>query len=174
MVSLGIESGEPSLLEIHKPGVYLETVRDTVLAIQQSGLRVKGLFMMGLPGETVESAQKTSDLALSLDLDDMNMAKFTPFHGAPVWQNITEMGQVKDDWRLMNCLNFVFLPKGIDSWETLDHLYNTHVKRFYSSPQWRKRFRSRGWQHRHSIMRLIRHLPDFLSAMRTFEPEKKA
>lgn len=174
MVSLGIESGEPSLLEVHKPGVYLGTVRDTVLAIQQSGLRTKGLFMMGLPGETIESAQKTSDFALSLDLDDMNMAKFTPFHGAPVWRNITEMGQVKDDWRLMNCLNFVFLPKGIDSFKTLDHLYNTHVKRFYSSPQWRKRFRSRGWQHRHSIMRLIRHLPDFLSAMRTFEPEKKA
>ena len=172
MVSLGIESGEPTLLDVHKPGVYLETVRETVTRIQQAGLRVKGLFMLGLPGETVASAQKTSDFALSLGLDDMNMAKFTPFHGAPVWRDIAALGEFREDWRLMNCLNFVFLPKGIDSWETLELLYNTHVKRFYSDPAWRRRFHSRLWQHRHSLYRLLRHLPDFLMAMRAFEPRQ--
>ncbi|MBE0584291.1 MAG: cobalamin B12-binding domain-containing protein [Desulfofustis sp.] len=171
MVSVGIESGDPTLLEVHKPGVYLEEVRTTVRRIHEVGLRVKGLFMMGLPGETEESIKKTSDFVISLDLDDMNMAKFTPFHGAPVWQTIFGQGQVDEDWRKMNCLNFVFLPRGIDSWETLDYLYNTHVKRFYSDPGWRKRFRGRLWQHRHSLFRLVRNLPDFLSAMRTFEPD---
>jgi anaerobic magnesium-protoporphyrin IX monomethyl ester cyclase len=170
MVSVGIESGEPALLDTHKPGVYLEEVRDTVSRIKAAGLRVKGLFMMGLPGETPESIRKTSDLVLSLGLDDMNMSKFTPFHGAPIWKTIFEEGRVLEDWRKMNCLNFVFLPKGIDSWKTLDQMYNTHVKRFYSDPDWRRRFRNRMWEHRHSLWRLIRHLPDFLSAMRTFEP----
>ncbi|MEE4312961.1 MAG: radical SAM protein [Desulfofustis sp.] len=170
MVSVGIESGDPNLLETHKPGVYLEEVRTTVKRIHDVGLRVKGLFMMGLPGETEESIKTTSDFVVSLDLDDMNMAKFTPFHGAPVWQTIFGQGQVAEDWRKMNCLNFVFLPRDIESWERLDYLYNTHVKRFYSDPGWRKRFRSRLWQHRHSLYRLVRDLPDFLSAMRTFEP----
>ena len=32
----------------------------------------------------------------------------------------------------MNCLNFVFVPKAIESKEKLDYLYNRHVKRFYS------------------------------------------
>ena len=170
MVSVGIESAEPDLLEVHKPGVYLEEVRDTVKRIQAANLRVKGLFMMGLPGETRASIQKTSDFVISLGLDDMNMAKFTPFHGAPVWPTISEHGTLDEDWRLMNCLNFVFVPKGIDSKETLDQLYNQHVKRFYSDPQWRKRFRKRIWQHRKSLWYLLRHLPDFLYAMRTFEP----
>jgi radical SAM superfamily enzyme YgiQ (UPF0313 family) len=170
MVSLGIESGDPSLLEVHKPGVYLDEVRSTVKRIQDTGLRVKGLFMMGLPGETEESIKKTSDFVIALALDDMNMAKFTPFHGAPIWQTIAEQGEVDEDWRKMNCLNFVFRPSGIESWAKLDHLYNTHVKRFYSDPGWRRRFRSRLWQHRHSLMRLIRDLPDFLAAMRTFDP----
>lgn len=173
MVSLGIESGDPALLGLHKPGVYLETVRETVARIQAAGLRVKGLFMMGLPGETVASIQKTSDLALSLGLDDMNMTKFTPFHGAPIWRDIATLGEFREDWRLMNCLNFVFLPRDIDSWETMDLLYNTHVKRFYSDPGWRRRFRSRLWQHRHSLYRLLRHLPDFLLAMRAFTPKEK-
>ena len=172
MVSVGIESADPDLLEVHKPGVYLDEVRDTVKRIQQSGLRAKGLFMMGLPGETEASIKKTSDFVISLGLDDMNMSKFTPFHGAPVWQTIFEQGTVDEDWRKMNCLNFVFVPKEIGSKETLDQLYNTHVKRFYSDPQWRKRFRSRIWQHRRSLLHLLRHLPDFLSAMRTFEPNK--
>jgi radical SAM superfamily enzyme YgiQ (UPF0313 family) len=172
MVSLGIESGDPGLLEVHKPGVYLDQVRDTVKRIQSAGLRAKGLFMMGLPGETEASIKKTSDFVISLGLDDMNMSKFTPFHGAPVWQTIREQGTVDEDWRKMNCLNFVFVPKQIGSGQLLDQLYNTHVKRFYSDPQWRRRFRSRLWQHRRSLWHLLRHLPDFLSAMRTFEPDK--
>jgi anaerobic magnesium-protoporphyrin IX monomethyl ester cyclase len=173
MVSIGIESGEPALLEVHKPGVYLEEVRNTVARVHAADLRVKGLFMMGLPGETPESIRKTSDFVMSLELDDMNMAMFTPFHGAPVWKNISAEGQVQEDWRKMNCLNFVFLPKGIASWEMLDQFYNSHVKRFYSDPKWRRRFTGRLWEHRYSLLRLIRYFPDFLSAMRTFEPQKK-
>ncbi|RJQ85397.1 MAG: radical SAM protein [Desulfobacteraceae bacterium] len=173
MVSLGIESGDAALMEVHKPGVYLDEVRDTVRRIQAAGLRAKGLFMMGLPGETVASIQKTGDFVMSLGLDDMNMAKFTPFHGAPIWKTILEEGTLEEDWRRMNCLNFVFIPKSIDSKATLDRLYNTHVKRFYSDPRWRARFRKRIWEHRRSLWYMFKHLPDFLYAMRTFEPEKE-
>lgn len=171
MVSLGIETGDTDLMAAHKPGLRLEAVRDTVKRIQAAGLRAKGLFMMGLPGETAASIQKTSDFAVSLGLDDMNMSKFTPFHGAPVWQTVLTEGCFEEEWRKMNCLNFVYVPKDIDSRETLDQLYNRHVKRFYSDPRWRRKVRQRLWQHRHSFWYFIKHLPDFLSAMRTFEPK---
>lgn len=171
MVSLGIETGDPDLMEIHKPGVFLDGVKDMVRRIQAAGLRAKGLFMMGLPGETAASIQKTSDFAMSLGLDDMNMTKFTPFHGAPIWKSVFEEGTLEEDWRQMNCLNFVFVPKTIDSKASLDRLYNMHVKRFYSDPGWRRRFRRRIWQHRRSLWYMVKHLPDFLYAMRTFEPE---
>jgi anaerobic magnesium-protoporphyrin IX monomethyl ester cyclase len=129
--------------------------------------------MMGLPGETVASIRRTSDFVLSLGLDDMNMSKFTPFPGAPVWRTIHQEGSFDPDWRQMNCLNFVFVPNGIDSKETLDQLYNTHVKRFYSDPAWRKRFRGRIWEHRRSIAYALKHLPAFLSAKKSFEPAEK-
>jgi radical SAM superfamily enzyme YgiQ (UPF0313 family) len=172
MVSLGIESADPQMLERHKAGVSLDEVRDTVQRIQKAGLRAKGLFMMGLPGETEESIRRTSNFIISLGLDDMNMAKFTPFPGAPLWATIREEGTFQEDWRLMNCLNFVFVPKGITSKERLDQLYNEHVKRFYSDGGWRKKFRGRVWQHRKSLMYLLRHLPSFWSAKNQFEPEK--
>ncbi len=171
MVSLGIESADPEMLERHKSGVSLDDVRDTVRRIQTANLRAKGLFMMGLPGETEASIKRTSDFIIELGLDDMNMAKFTPFPGAPLWPTIREEGTFEEDWRLMNCLNFVFVPKGIESRKKLDHLYNEHVKRFYSDPAWRKRFRNRLWQHRKSLLYLMRHLPSFWSAKNQFEPD---
>ena len=171
-LSLGIETGDPELMQSHKPGVYLDTVRDTVRRIQAAGLRAKGLFMMGLPGETVESARKTSDFIMSLGLDDMSMSKFTPFYGAPVWKSIPEAGSFDHDWRKMNCLNFVFVPRAIASREALDELYNQHVKRFYSSPRWRRRFRRRIWEHRWSLWHVMTHLPGFIAAKRNFEPQE--
>ncbi len=172
-LSVGIESGDADLMAAHKPGVRIEEARDTVRRIQAAGLRAKGLFMMGLPGETVESIRKTGDFVMSLGLDDMNMSKFTPFPGAPVWKTIFDEGRFDPDWRRMNCLNFVFIPHGIDSKETLDRLYNAHVKRFYSDPAWRKKFRGRIWEHRRSIAYALKHLPAFLAAKKAFEPEKE-
>ena len=171
MVSLGIESADPDMLARHKSGVSLDDVRDTVARIQAAKLRAKGLFMMGLPGETESSIRRTSDFVISLGLDDMNMAKFTPFPGAPLWSTIRGEGTFTEDWRLMNCLNFVFVPEGIASKERLDQLYNEYVKRFYSDPGWRRKFRRRIREHRHSLLYLLRHLPSFWSAKNQFEPE---
>jgi anaerobic magnesium-protoporphyrin IX monomethyl ester cyclase len=173
MVSLGIESADQDLLARHKSGVSLDEVRDTVRRIQAAGLRAKGLFMMGLPGETEASIRSTSDFIISLGLDDMNMAKFTPFPGAPLWATIRDEGVFEEDWPLMNCLNFVFVPKGIESKKKLDYFYNEHVKRFYSDAAWRKKFRRRIWEHRKSLLYLLRHLPSFWSAKNQFEPGKE-
>lgn len=172
MISVGIESGDPELLERHKASVSLEQVRETVARIQATGMRAKGLFMMGLPGETEESFQRTSDFVLSLGLDDMNLSKFTPFPGAPCWQTIEQDGTFEEDWRQMNCLNFVFVPTAFESREQLDQLYNQHVKRFYSGPDFRRKFRQRLWQHRRTLWHMIRHLPTFLKARRHFDPAR--
>ena len=169
-ISLGIESGDPDQIDVFKEGVGLDEVRDTVHRIQASGLRAKGLFMMGLPGDTEDSIQRTCDFVISLGLDDMNMSKFTPFPGAPVWSTIFDSGTVDTDWRKMNCLNFVFIPKGIASKERLDELYNRFVKRFYSDPKWRRTFGRRLWQHRRSLWHLLSHVPTFWAAKRHFEP----
>ena len=172
MVSLGIESADPAMLERHKSGVKLEEVKHTLARIKAAGLRSKGLFIMGLPGETEGSIRITSDFIMSLGLDDMNMSKFTPFPGAPLWPTIHQEGHFNNDWRLMNCLNFVFVPKDIASKERLDELYNRHVKRFYTDRQWRRKISSHLWEHRWSLLRLMMHLPTFLAAKRHFQPEK--
>lgn len=66
-------------------------------------------------------------------------------------------GVFNEDWRQMNRLNFVFVPKTMESREQLDNLYNWHVKRFYMDQGWRNRFAGRLWQHRWSLFHFFRH-----------------
>jgi magnesium-protoporphyrin IX monomethyl ester (oxidative) cyclase len=169
MVSLGIESGDPAMLKRHKSGVRLEQVQETVERLRQAGLRVKGLFIAGLPGETPETMARTLDCILSLDLDEMNLSKFTPFHGAPLWDRLEEEGTLNEDWRLMNCNNFIFVPKGFKSEEELNECYGLVVRSFYKSKRWRRRFIKKAWTCRHSILIFLRHLPEMLRARRLFE-----
>ncbi len=102
MVSMGIESADPAMMERHKAGVTLEAVTKTVEQIHAAGLRAKGLFIFGMPGETPETVKVTSDFILSLDLDEMNMTKFSPLYGAPIWDECVsvEEGDFIEDWRL--------------------------------------------------------------------------
>lgn len=174
MVSMGVESADPGMMERHKAGVTLDAVRDTVRQIHAAGLRAKGLFIFGMPGETPETVKVTSDFILSLDLDEMNMTKFSPLHGAPIWDECVsgESGDFIEDWRLMNCLNFVFLPKGFSSRDEMDALYNWHVKRFYDSKAYRHRFAGRLWQHRWSLWHVLKHLPETIAAARYFSANK--
>lgn len=174
MVSMGVESADPGMMERHKAGVTLDAVRDTVRQIHAAGLRAKGLFIFGMPGETPETVKVTSDFILSLDLDEMNMTKFSPLHGAPIWEECVsgESGDFIEDWRLMNCLNFVFLPDGFSSRDEMDALYNWHVKRFYDSKGYRRRFAGRLWQHRWSLWHVLKHLPETIAAARYFSANK--
>ena len=172
MVSMGIESADPQMMARHKTGVSLDAVRETVRQIQAAGLRAKGLFIFGLPGETAETVRTTSDFILSLGLDEMNMTKFSPMHGAPIWDECTggEAGEFDEDWRLMNCLNFVFRPSGFETRAQMDALYNWHVRRFYDSRGYRRRFAGRLWAHRWSLLHLARNLPRVVQAARYFSP----
>jgi len=175
MVSIGIESADPEMMARHKAGVTLEAVKKTVEQIHAAGLRAKGLFIFGMPGETPETVKTTSDFILSLNLDEMNMTKFSPLYGAPIWDECVsgDEGEFMEDWRLMNCLNFVFLPKGFKSREEMDALYNWHILRFYNSKSYQHRFAKRLWQHRWSLWHLIRNLPRVIQANRYFQSNQK-
>lgn len=173
-ISLGIETAAPELLKRHKSGITLENVRLAVERIHSHRLRVKGLFIMGLPGETRESVMQTSDFIATCDFDDMNLAKFTPFPGAPIWKECVSerTGAFRQDWRLMNCLNFCFLPQAFKSVGELDCLYNRCIQRFYKSWRFHKKILLRGYQNRWSLWRIATHLPDLLYADKHFRPQK--
>jgi radical SAM superfamily enzyme YgiQ (UPF0313 family) len=132
MVSLGIESGDEKLLVQHRQNVDLDLLAETIRTIKSCGIRTKGLLMMGLPGESVESIRRSMEYVFSLPIDDFNLAKFTPFPGSPIYEQIHKLGQFDEDWQKMDCMHFQFVPQGMEKLQ-LDQLYlefyKSHFKR---------------------------------------------
>jgi radical SAM superfamily enzyme YgiQ (UPF0313 family) len=162
MVNVGIESGDQAMLDTFKDGLTLAAIRRDVDKLYRAGLQVKGLFMMGFPGETEESIKKTIDFACSLPLKDANVTAFTPFPGAPVAEKIEELGMFENDWSKMDCINFVFVPKEIGSKEVLEKQYRLFFKSFYERPFAKKTYLKLLFQSPHSYWRLFKNLPSFL------------
>ncbi len=132
MISLGIESGDPELLAQHRRNVNLEMMREKIHMIKAAGIRTKGLFMMGLPGETIKSIRKSIGFYRSLPIDELNVTKFTPFPGTPLYKDLKQTGDFTEDWEKMDCMNFLYIPKGLNK-ELLERyfikFYQAHFMR---------------------------------------------
>lgn len=159
--AFGIESGDESILKRHRRDPRLTRFHEVASMLSKAGIRVKGLFMMGLPGEDEAAIRRTMDLALSLPLDDVNVAKFTPFPGAPLYRNVREFGTFDEDWRKMNCMNFVFIPKGLTH-ERLEQLYSQFLMSFYNRRRIGWGYFTMLWRSPHSWYTFLRHSPAFL------------
>lgn len=168
MVNLGVESGDQALIARHRSQCDLQQMAETVRTVRDEGIRVKGLFMMGIPGETEESLSRTVRYAAEHPFDDVNCTKFTPFPGSPGYAGIRELGQFQEDWDLMNCLNFVFVPHGLTR-ERLEHWYARFFKSYYNRPRTLWRYTAMLWKSPESWRRFLRNLPDFLAVKRQID-----
>lgn len=145
MISLGIETADPELLAQHRRNADLDLLADRIRDIKAAGIRTKGLLMMGLPGETEETIKRSMKYVFSLPVDDFNLTKFTPFPGSPIHETIREFGSFNEDPSKMDCMHFVFLPKGFTEArlnELYGNFYRAHYMRFkvwmeYTSMLWR-------------------------------------
>ncbi len=137
MISLGIETGDESLLAQHRQNADLEMMREKIFMIKKAGIRVKGLLMMGLPGETEQSILRSKRYVYSLPLDEFNLAKFTPFPGSPIYKQLKQgalLGTFYENWEKMDCMSFVFIPNGMTK-EKLDNLFINFYKFHFIRPK---------------------------------------
>lgn len=72
-VSLGFESGQPDILQRMNKRFGTPEIRRANQIFSDYGIRRMGFLMLGGPGETRESVQKSFDFAESLDLDALKI-----------------------------------------------------------------------------------------------------
>ena len=162
MISLGIETGDQDLLAQHRRNVNLNLLAEKIRLIKKAGIRTKGLLMIGLPGETEDSIKKTMNYVFSLPIDDINLAKFTPFPGAPVYENIHELGEFNEDWEKMDCMHFQFIPNGMTK-ERMEELFQIFYKTHFLRPKVIWNYTSMLWRSPDSWFRFISNISDFLN-----------
>jgi len=170
MISLGIETGDEQLLAAHRQNPDLAMMRDKILLIKKAGIRVKGLLMMGLPGESEASIARSKEYVFSLPIDDFNLAKFTPFPGSPVYRQIKEggdlVGTFNENWEQMDCMRFQFIPRGVEL-ARMEELFIDFYKSHFMRPRVLFGYVAMLWKSPDSWRRFLVNLPSFLRFARS-------
>ena len=94
-LALGIEASDSSVRDGQDKHFSDFDIVKTVRAIQAIDICVVGNFIVGLPGETADSMQRTLDLALELRCEWMNVYPALALPGSALYQEAVAKG-----WRL--------------------------------------------------------------------------
>ncbi len=78
---VGYESGNEKILKNIKKGVGLKQMRKFTQEAKKAGLMIHGTFVLGLPGETKKTMEKTFQFACELDCETIQISIATPFPG---------------------------------------------------------------------------------------------
>ncbi|MFA4826825.1 MAG: radical SAM protein [Candidatus Shapirobacteria bacterium] len=138
-IAFGIESGDEGILKLIKKNITMEQVRKALGWCKELGIKSKGYFIVGHPGDTLETINKTIKLAYNLPLDDILVTINTPIPGSPQYYFIKEYGDFDEsDWSKFNCWRPVFIPKGLTK-EILLKKQREMYRKFYVRPRiiWR-------------------------------------
>ena len=82
LLIVGFESGDAQILKNIKKGETVEMGRNFVKNCKKVGIHVHGDFIIGLPGETKETIEKTINFAKELDCETIQVS-----HGARISRN---------------------------------------------------------------------------------------
>lgn len=136
----GIESGVEELLGNIVKSFGLEDIRRAIRDTQEAGILTTGLFMIGLPGETKEMAQKTIDFAKKIKVDFAKFAITVPYPGSRLYENLVSSGKLqRRDWENFVTFNpnpkdLVYIPGGMNPEELIKMQQKAHFE-FYVRPQ---------------------------------------
>lgn len=138
-ISFGIESGDARILETIGKNIRLDRARDVLAECAKLGIQTRGNFMIGHPGETLDTIDKTIRTALSLKLDSLVVTLNTPLPGTKQFEECETYGALDvSDWTCFNLNDPVFVPAGMTG-DFLIKKQREFYTRFYFRPRimWR-------------------------------------
>ena len=83
-LELGVESGNAEILKKTKKGITLDQVERAVTMAKSMGLKVWCKFILGHPGETLDTIRDTMQFISKLNPDQLSVAIMTPYPGTPI------------------------------------------------------------------------------------------
>lgn len=134
-IMYGFESGTPEALGAIKKTFTTDTARKAVEMTKKAGIQIIGFFMIGVPGDTVESIEKTIKFANSLNIDFAKFTVYSPFPGTQVYEELKDRGGIPENPEWDRFTNYptrdnpaIFIPEEI----TNDDLIRLQKKAFVS------------------------------------------
>jgi len=96
LISWGIESGNEMILKKAHKGYRMEQAYNALNWAHKAGIKNWGYFIIGLPGETVETIQETIEFSKKLPLDIALFHVAAPYPGTPFFFEVVENGWFRE------------------------------------------------------------------------------
>jgi anaerobic magnesium-protoporphyrin IX monomethyl ester cyclase len=149
-ISYGIESADDRVSKLVSKPINQESVRRAIAITKQAGIKVRGYFIFGLPGETKETLATTSNFILTSGLDAAAIFACTPYPGSALFEMAPQYGSFERRWNKMNNVETVFVPHGLTA-EYIEAMRLRTMKKFYLNPRYvfnwtRTLIREDGWK----------------------------
>lgn len=139
-IAFGFESGSQRLLDSMKKNLTLEQMREAAALAKEVGLKIRGYFMMGLPGETYDDIRRTVAFAKELPIDVASFTLLVPFPGTLDYIRARKSGTFDPDFykkSILGEINFlespVYVPEGMTAKKLLKMHKNAYTQ-FYFRP----------------------------------------
>jgi radical SAM superfamily enzyme YgiQ (UPF0313 family) len=102
--------------------------------MRAAGIKSFGFFILGYPGDTRESLERTIDYAIDLDPDFANFYPAVPYPGTALYDKAKREGLlVAEDWSRMEYSYYLLRGNGLDE-EVVLNAINRGKRRFYLRP----------------------------------------
>lgn len=96
-IALGIETGDKDVFNNINKGEKLADIARAVRMIKKAGIKCVGYFIVGLPGDSVESTKRSVRFQRSLGLSDYKFNMLIPYPGSRIWDIVNERGRLLED-----------------------------------------------------------------------------
>lgn len=135
---VGFESGDPEVLKTMRKGIGTETMLRFMADARRAGILIHGCFMLGFPGETPQSVEKTVALALALKPDTVQFYPVMVYPGTEAYEEYQRLGWLTacrwQDWLTPAGLHNCVVRNESLSSEEIVRLCDQARRRFYLRP----------------------------------------
>jgi len=110
-LALGIESANPKVRDGASKQLRTKEIKNVVKDIQESGIRVIGNFIFGLPDDTLETMQETLDMAKELNCEFVNFYCAMAYPGSKLYDIANKEGwPLPQEWHGFSQHAYEMLP----------------------------------------------------------------
>lgn len=135
-ISFGVESGNQRMLDTVSKQATVAQAEDAIRSAKAAGIKTYCAFILGLPGETEESAMDTIRFATRTLPNGAQFNVLAPYPGTELYENLRKEGLIPElDWREMY-QDRAIVGTGSLSQESLNRLRKLAYTKLYLNPRW--------------------------------------
>ncbi len=139
LLLVGYESGNDQILHNIRKGLRTDIARRFTSDCRKLGVVIHGTFILGLPGETVQTIRETIQFAVDINPHTIQVSLAAPYPGTQLYREAVENGWLKENDSLnlvndqgvqLSPISYPHLPAN-----EIYHAVETFYRRFYFRPR---------------------------------------